>query len=301
MLSRIFGAAPLVALLVPIAACRPDAATDIIDDTSDEREAIVARSAAPQGGTVIASLTTPTGSAMRFIEIRDGGRAGVLVVEEGDDGTLVMDRIADAVSVPLGASDLYASLINPSAAGPDVGARLAELSPSRVSDRTPGWARDLAGVRSPTGLAAGNRIACDNSNFKSSIPGGFLASTFKRLDTGPSYDPGLWIPYNWSGTIHYWYQAFVNDAPRWAGKACGKAGFHPDVRYFNGWRPSIPALQFLYRAGGGWSQAGALHAFEGGTKVFTWVYDGGLGAIDWKIHIYDAYVFDQFDVMMTWN
>lgn len=301
MRNRILAAAPVAALLLPIAACRPDAATDIVDDTGDARDGIVAHAAAPERGTVITSLTTPTGSAMRFIEIRDGGRVGVLVVEEGAAGSLVMDRIVDAASGPFGASDLYASLMHSSEAEADGLARLQDLSPSHGADRRPGWARDLAGVRSLTFLATGSQIACDNASFKSSIPGGFLATTFKRLDTGPSYHPGLWIPYDWSGKTHYWYQAVANDAPRWAGKVCGKAGNHPDVRYSNGWRPSIPALKFLYRAGAGWVQAGGLHAFDGGLKVYTWMYDGALGAIDWKIQIYDAYLFDQFDVMMTWN
>jgi hypothetical protein len=31
------------------------------------------------------------------------------------------------------------------------------------------------------------------------------------------------------------------------------------------------------------------------------MYEGGLGAIDWRIMIYDAYLFDGFDIIMTWQ
>jgi hypothetical protein len=40
--------------------------------------------------------------------------------------------------------------------------------------------------------------------------------------------------------------------------------------------------------------------FVSNNRVFGW-HDGELGAIDWKIHIYGAYMFDEFDVMMSWK
>jgi hypothetical protein len=299
----------VAALLAPLAACEPDAATGIedrVDEAAidgavagiDDAVAVVE----PTDSTeVIASLTTPAGTTIRFIEVRHGDRAGVLVVEEGEEGALVLERIRSGALGPLSAADVYASLMDP--ANPDSTdlVRLRRLSASRADDRRPGWARELATAGAVTALAASSQIACDNASFKASISGGFLATLFKRLDTGPSYHPGLWSPYDWSGVTHYSYTALVNNTPRWGGKFCGKAGFHPDVHYFNGWRPSIPVARFLYRVGQTWMQAGNSLAFGSNAKTAGYMYVGELGPIDWKIQIYDAYVFDQFDVMMTWN
>jgi hypothetical protein len=73
------------------------------------------------------------------------------------------------------------------------------------------------------------------------------------------------------------------------------------VRYFNGWRPSIPYAKFAYRSGQSWAQAGGTYAFGSGLRVVAWIYDGDLGPIDWKLQIFDAYIHDEFDVMMSWS
>ena len=82
---------------------------------------------------------------------------------------------------------------------------------------------------------------------------------------------------------------------------CGKAGYHPDVKFFNGWWPSIPAVSFLYRPGAQWVKAAGPIGFGGVPTEVAWIYNGELGAIDWKFFIYDAYIFDEFDVLMTWQ
>jgi hypothetical protein len=234
---------------------------------------------------------------MRFIELSDGDRSGVLVLEEGEPGSLALDRIVDHAGGELNAADLYASLVEPGQADAALAARLRDLAGAITDARPAGWARELLAT-APVTLTASNQIACDNGNFKSQIAGGFLANLFKRFDTGPGFHPALWSPYDFDGFTHFWYQAWAYDTPRWSGKVCGRPGFHPEADH--GYTTS-PALEFLYRSGSSWKLAGKIHAFGAGIHVYSWMYDGGLGAIDWRIMIYDAYLFDEFDIMMTWQ
>jgi hypothetical protein len=277
-----------------------DRVTDITGQDGDAGDAHVLLSPATATGTtqILTSLETPTGSTIQFIEVRDVDRTGVLMVEEGNDGTLVMDRIISAAGGELSAADLYASLLEPSLTDAAIPARLRELVAPSPDLRPVGWARDLIANNTVIALAAGSEVACNNANFTSSISGGFLPKLFKRLDTGPQYHPGIWPTYDFDGSWHYWYQVAADNTPLWRGKVCGKAGFHPST---SGGLPSVPVLQFLYRAGQSWAQAGERRTFGSNNRVWAWMYDGGLGAIDWRIMIYDAYLFDEFDVMMSWQ
>jgi hypothetical protein len=304
MPNSLFRAALAASLFVPVAACEPDPITDIPEqrpDTSRDARQTGALVTATDTTPDISVLRTPTGSAIRFIEVRHDDRAGVLLVEEGEAGSLVMDRLIEAAGGHVGASDLYASLVRPDLYDPAVAARLRKLTGTAAADRPSGWARDLVAGATATALASSAEVACNDANFRESIPGGFRSNVFRRLDTGPAYHPTLWTAYDWSGVTHYWYQASANDTPRWRGKVCGRAGFHPDVRYFNGWRPSIPYAKFVYRSGQSWAQAGGTYAFGSGLRVVAWIYDGDLGPIDWKLQIFDAYIHDEFDVMMSWS
>jgi hypothetical protein len=290
----------LAILLLGSAACETNSVTDVLPPPTTTRDQIADSLFLHSGSDstdILLSLRSPTGSILRFIELKDGARAGVLVLEEGDPGTLALDRIVDAAGGTLNAADLYTSLVEPDRADAAIPARLRALVQPSTSARPAGWAREFLATTPPVTLAA-NQVACDNSNFTSSIGGGFLANVFKRLDTGPSHHPALWVPYDFDGFTHYWYQTWAYDTPRWRGKVCGRPGFHPQVDHG---LTTVPALQFLYRAGASWKLAGKIRALGPGTRVFTWMYDGGLGAIDWRIMIYDAYLFDGFDIMMTWQ
>lgn len=296
-----FAAALFAALLIAIAACEPSSLTDVGQqqtDTRDERDDSVTIHAATDSTAVLGSLLTPTGSRLQFIELRDGAHAGVLVLEEGETGTLVMERVIAAAGGTLNAADLYNALAEPSKRNAELIARLRDVATPADDARPAGWARELVTTSAITALAASTQIACANGNFTSSIPGGFLARNFKRLDTGPKFHPAKWIGYDFDGYTHYWYQALANDTPLWRGKVCGRTGFHPQVY---DWLTTVPVLKFMYRSGLTWQQAGNALTFASGNRVWAWIYDGGLGAIDWRIHIYDAYVNDEFDIMMTWN
>jgi hypothetical protein len=249
---------------------------------------------------LITELETPTGSRIQFLEITSGSETGVLVVELGDASTMVMDRIFAAAGEVLNASDLYTALTQ----SDRVPARLRQIVAPSVEGRSSGWALDVLQGAAATLLATGPQIACDNASFMSSIPGGMLPHVKKRLDTGPTIDPAIWPSYKWSDVApvwHYWYQTWAYDTPRWRGKVCGDAGFHPDVNFFNGWYPSIPAVSFLYRVGQAWVKAAGPIGVGNAPTVIAWIYNGELGAIDWKLMIYDAYIHDEFDVLMTWQ
>jgi hypothetical protein len=300
MSRRYFRAALVAALLTAIAACEPNGVTDIPDagrDATLSQNPLSFRGAADTT-QILTAVETPTGSTIHFIEISGGDEAGVLMLEEGDHGTLVMDRIIDSAGGHLDAADLYASLMEPTLTEAAIPARLRALATPSANPRPAGWARDLITNSSVTALAASSQVACNNANFTSSLPGGFLPKVFKRLDTGPQYHPGIWPAYDFDGSSHYWYQTWADNTAQWRGKVCGKAGFHPQV---NGGFTTVPVLKFLYRTGQSWVQAGNSHTFGSSNRVFAWKYTGGLGSIDWRIMIYDAYLFDEFDVMMSWQ
>jgi hypothetical protein len=300
MSRRYLRAALVAALLTAIAACEPNSVTDITDPSRDESDSHAPLSFRGAADTteILTAVETPTGSTIHFIEVGDGDQPGVLMLEEGDVGTLVMDRIIDSAGGHLDAADLYASLMEPTLTEAAIPARIRALATPSANPRPAGWARDLITNSSVTALAASSQVACDNANFTSSLPGGFLPKVFKRLDTGPQYHPGIWPAYDFDGSSHYWYQTWADNTAQWRGKVCGKAGFHPQV---NGWLTTVPVLKFLYRTGQSWVQAGNSHTFGSNNRVFAWKYTGGLGAIDWRIMIYDAYLFDEFDFMMSWQ
>jgi hypothetical protein len=310
---------PALALLsVFIGACAPDGVTDTTGNSAGELPVNPSASRPPGGGLVVANLETPTGSRFQFIELTAANSSGVLIVEEGDEGTLVADRIFDAAGRDLSAAELYASLIDPADPEARVPQRLLDLSGPAGTSGKVGWALDL--IRQEAGLTAFSTalasssatIACDNASFTASIGYGFLAYTKKRLDTGPKIHPSIWPSYTeeigpWTDSSYtlYWYRTvgWATKARLWRGKVCGKAGGRPAPTSFyqqNTW------LRFLYRYGGQWWNAGgpnyALPFFEDeGAKVVAWYYDGGIGPIDWEIEIFDAASADQFDVLMTFN
>lgn len=291
-------AALLTVLLIMIAACEPDALTDVTQQQTDTRTEPDDSSSyllATDSTGLIAALQTPNGSTIQFVEVRDGTHVGVLIVEEGDPGTLVMERVVAAAGRDLNAAELYEAFAEPASTIP---ARLRDVVTASGDSRAVGWALDLLASSPAAALAASNQIACDNANFTSQIAGGFLARNFKRLDTGPSFHPAIWPSYDFDGFAHYWYQTWADDTPRWRGKVCGRAGFHPQV---DGWLTTTPVLKFLYRSGQSWKQAGSSRTFGSANRVFAWKYDGELGAIDWRIQIYDAYLYDEFDIMMSWK
>lgn len=289
------------AFAAALGACAPD---QLVDATADgdpgpnERPSLLD---AENAARVLDAFETPGGGRIEFVEVHTGDAGGVLVVEQSGAGGLTLDRLSRAAGGPLNATDVYHSLMHPSDDDGTVLSRIVELAGPVGLERPRGWGIDVLHERAPVILAASRQVACDNEDFTSSVPGGFLPQVKKRLDTGPDLHPDIWPPYDWSGKTHYWYQAaWANDTWGWRGKVCGKAGYHPDVRYFNGWYPSVPAVKFMYRRSSAWAQAGSVVGIGSSLQVVAWIYNGELGGIDWKIMIYDAYLFDEFDVLMTW-
>lgn len=256
---------------------------------------------------ILAEIESPTGSMFQFVEVRVGDKAGMLVLEQGEEGTLVMDRILELAGEDVHPSDLYAALLDPTNAEAEIPATLLDLSIPSVSPRPIGWAFEgLKGAPIATaasqGAASQSHAACNDSQFTASIPGGFLPTVFKRLNTGPSFHPSRWPKYYYDlGIQRYRYIAQAINHIAWRGTVCGKAGYHPGV-CTPGWgcAPDFPRVFYQHRNGGSWTTD--LWVPVGNvTKVYgAWIYNGELGPIDWRIMIDQAYNFDEFDVMMTW-
>ena len=306
-----------LALAVVVGACHDsDGIIDPAENSAADPQESPTEFEPQAGGSVVGELETPTGSRLVFIELTAGNAGSVLIVEEGDEGTLVADRIFDAAGEVLSASELYASLIDPADHEAKIPQRLLDLSRTSVMTRPTGWALDLLQKQpdptlfSSASASSSATIACNNASFTGSIGGGFLARTRKRLDTGPKLHPNLW-PSSWievgpwpgTGYHIYRYRAagWATNTPLWSAKVCGKAGPRPPLSSF---RNDYTYLTFQYRYGGKWWTAGPYApAFLEGydAKVVTWYYDGGIGRIDWDIAIWYAADTDQFDLLMTFN
>lgn len=304
-----------LALALLVGACDDtDGLTEVTETSATASRDVPFDIDANVGGSLIAELETPTGSRLQFIELTAGKPGGILIVEEGDEGTLVADRIFETAGGVVNAAELYSSLIDPADPDARVPQRILELSKAPATPRPMGWALNLvkqvhdSPLLSTASLASSATIACNNANFTGSIGGGFLARTKKRLDTGPKLHPSLWPSYTdnngpWPSTAYtlYYYRTvgWATNTPLWKGKVCGNAGRRPAPT-----RPSdqFTYVLFLYRYGGKWWEGGFRPFYEDeGTKVATWYYDGGLGRIDWDITIVDAALSDEFDVLMTFN
>lgn len=306
-------ATPTIATFVAVvlmSACSESG--NVTEPADDPLDSALADTVQPQlAGSVIAQLSSPTGSSLSFMELTAGNVGGVLVVEEGAEGTLVTDRVFDAAGRHLSAAELYVSLADPDA-GVRIPARLLELSKVAAPSQPAGWAlaalrNELPSAQLSSASAAAAVVACNNASFTGSIGGGFLARTKKRLDTGPALHPNLWPHYSfyagpWPNPYPFYrYRAagWAVNTPLWRGKVCGKAPYRPPVApIYQGYT----YLNFMYRYGGQWWIAGGASFLpENGTKVVGWYYDGGIGRIDWDIAISDAYYGDQFDLLMTYN
>ena len=247
---------------------------------------------------ILAEIESPTGSVLQFLEVGMGDEAGVLVLEQGAEGTHVLSRLLDLAGEDADPAHLYAALLDPRKPDAAIPARLLDLGTPGASPPPMGWA--FEGIQGPITTAAASTVACSNSSFTASTPGGFLPTVFQRLDTGPSFHPGLWVKYTYDlGIQRFRYIAQVFDKIAWRGKVCGEAGYHPNVCVPAGCFPDFPRVFYQYRTGGSFTTAGWAPVGNS-DSVSAWFYNGGLGAIDWRIMIDQAYDFDEFDVLMTW-
>jgi hypothetical protein len=278
------------------------------DDAPVETPDLEQRDPAAAQETVIAAVETPTGSTMRFLQLGKDGEHGVLVVESGAPGTMVMDRLLDEEGADLGPSDLFNALTEQGTPVPSqlrVGTREAKASVRQ------GWAR----ARIPQVSSASGDFACDNDSFASTTPGGIFPNVFTRLDTNSEENPGRWFDDQvCNGGIctggRKQYQARLNGLTQWRGKVCG----HPydrvnepthTVCYYPG--PTClmekPNVWFQYNTPGSSTvnYAGGAQFTVSQTEEHAWAWYGNPGTtLDWRINIHQAMPWDQFDVLMSW-
>jgi hypothetical protein len=269
--------------------------------------------AAPAAGepVVLATVTTPTGSTLRFLQIRAEGADGVLVLEGGDDGALVLDRLLDHAGVELGAREIFAAVTGP-------GTEIPEALPSKGAEEAAslprGWAIDLI---EPVTTMSGSEFACNNDSFTSSTPGGLLADVFTRLDTNDEQNPSLWDSDCYApGDGHCYgdsneYNALWYGMNKWRGKACGYPYNRVNETTHTFCSPSgggcftvLPEVWFLYKSSSEtWQQAHLADsaAFSlNTTQAYAWYYNGASGAsLDWKLRIRYAKAWDEFDILMS--
>ena len=109
---------PALTLALVVGACdEPDSVTGVPENPATGPHGASFDLEPKDGGSIVAELETPTGSRLQFIELTAGKSGGVLIVEEGDEGTLVTERIFETAGGGLKASPPYASPIDPAAIG----------------------------------------------------------------------------------------------------------------------------------------------------------------------------------------
>lgn len=264
--------------------------------------------AAAQGGDrLIVSVETPTGSTMRFLQIGEDGELGVLVVESGAPETMVMDRLLDDDGEGLGPYGLFVALTAP---GTEIPAELTVGKLEAESSARQGWALETIPQLSPII----NNFACDNAAFTSSTPGGLLGNEWTLLDTNYEQHPGVWTPDSvCNGGIctagRKQYGARWNNLTQWRGKVCG----HPRDRigqathticYYPG--PTclleLPYVWFQYNTpGSGTVNYAGGDDFPMNTNTTrSWAWYGNPGVVlDWRINVYEAMPWDEFDILMS--
>lgn len=256
---------------------------------------------------LIAAVETPTGSTMRFLQIGKDGEAGVLVLESGAPETMVLDRLLDEEGAGLGPHGLFLALTEE---GTPVPPRLKAGKLEVKASAPRGWAR----AKLPQVSSALGDVACNNTSFTSTTPGGIFPTVFTRLDTSSEEDPGLWSDDSVCNAGictggRKQYTARWNGLTQWRGKVCG----HPYDRvnepthticYWPG--PTClleePRVLFQYNTPGSStvSYAGGDSFPVSQTNTHSWAWYGSTGVtLDWRINITEAMPWDEFDVLMS--
>lgn len=285
---------------------------DAVDRASDEAPASPETAETKEAPADVVALRTPSGSEVRFLPIVAGDSRGVLMVESGEDGTLVLDRLTElAGGAELGSRDVWKALAEP---GVELPKALEVTGRELRSDLAQGWARALV---EPTQSSLYS-FACDNDSFTASTPGGLLSDVFTRLDTNDEQHPSRWS-YDcysdfWDGNCYFdnrQYAATWYGLNHWRGKACGhpfdRVGEETHTLVIGGSYYTIePQVWFMYKTSNQtWQQAhlagGGGYDFPiGATTVHWWAFDRTTGsALDWRLAIRQAKAWDQFDVLMS--
>ncbi|TPN87699.1 hypothetical protein [Aquimarina algicola] len=265
------------------------------------------------------------GNSIRFQQIDDGELKGTFILEESTcEDCSVLNNITEMNGKELSTEEIFWALSKP-------GANVPEFLKTNLSKKSitkeQGWARE-------TVLTFPNRIeitpiravvACKNSNFTSSIAGGFLGEPeFVALDKTPNNYNGFvndcasLTPSACNKGPKYRLHAVMNNIKKWKGKICSRAiqNSSNDHYFPNSTTGSIcqsppcssyvgPELYFEYLSNGKWKsmknvEQGEFAGFEvpaNTTKVYTYSWNTNVKT-SFRLRVKNAMGKDQFDFMM---
>ena len=265
------------------------------------------------------------GNIIRIQEINDGQLQGTFIMEESDcQSCSTLNNLFEASQKDLNEQEIFWALSEPGTAIPKFLKAKEVNSGIKKSSVSQGWARNLT-TDLPIGTSIVTRtVACNNSDFTSSIAGGFLGNPeFVALDKTPSNYAGFvndcaGLPNSYcnKGT-RYRLQAVMHNIKKWRGKICSKAiQSSTNDHYVNSTTGGLcqsppcssyvgPELYFEYYAGGKWKSMknpNGLYpeGFEvpaNSTKVYSYWWNTSVNT-SFRLRVKNAMAKDQFDFMM---
>ncbi|GAA4110820.1 hypothetical protein GCM10022393_08120 [Aquimarina addita] len=274
-----------------------------------------------------ATIILENGNSIRFHEIDDGALQGFFLLEESDCGTCsALNTISESSGTPLSGEEIFWALSEPGTIVPSFLETKSDIANAKSTALAQGWAREVTSDFPILGEEIPSRtLACKNSNFTSSIAGGFLGNPeFVALDKTPNT-----------------YKGFINDCANLTPSACNKGPryrLHAVMKGINTWRGKIcskaiqnstndhnipntttgsfcqsppcsayvgPELYFEYYAGNTWKSMKnpsgqypeGFEVLANSTKVYTYYWSTKTDT-SFRLRVKNAMGQDQFDFMM---
>lgn len=274
-----------------------------------------------------AKINLSNGNIIRFHKIDDGELQGAFILEESDcNECSVLNNLSRIKGKEISEKEAFWALSEPGTEIPSfLQIKKDAITAKNNELQEQGWARNVA-LDLPLGNEGIPRrvIACNNSDFTSSIAYGFLGTPeFVELDKTPNNYNGFVndcasVPASYcSKGPRYKLHAVMHKIKKWKGKICAKSvqnssNDHYASNISGGYCQSPPCssyvgpeLYFEYYANGKWkSMKNPNGAYPEGfevpantTKVYTYSWKTTTDT-SFRLRVKNAMDQDQFDFMM---